>query len=176
MPGKTGKTFLTNLVQFFLKVHHKRILAVALPAIATGFLYVEQTAYSALKIPIPVYSVSLWNRDGISQLARQLMGTALFTFIWYEFGMTHRYNPQAVNQSLKHILRATPTFWEILVWFIVDFWQIPHKMERDLKVLMNVSKITPFGSIQTLGLPEYMHLESMRNDPNVNYATLGLRS
>uniref|UniRef100_A0A2N9GSG7 ATP-dependent DNA helicase n=1 Tax=Fagus sylvatica TaxID=28930 RepID=A0A2N9GSG7_FAGSY len=105
--GGTGKTYLWKTLISCLRSQGQIVLAMASSGIAALLLPGGRTAHSRLQIPIIVTEESTC---GIKQgtHAAELM-TKVSLIIWDEAPMAHRYCFEAVDRSLRDILRFTNT-------------------------------------------------------------------
>jgi hypothetical protein len=112
-PGGTGKTFVENLLLAYVRCHGQIALAVASSGIAALLLDGGRTSHSRFKIPIDIHSESQCAIPAQSQLAELLRMTKLI--VWDEAPAQHRYCAQAVDRTLKDILKNTHPFGNITV-------------------------------------------------------------
>ena len=103
--GGTGKTYLWKTLIAYLRSQGKIVLAVASFGIAALLLLGGRTAHSRFQIPIIVIEESTY---GIKQgtHAAELM-TKVSLIIWDEALMAHRNCFEAVDHSLRDLLRFT---------------------------------------------------------------------
>ncbi|CAB5127091.1 unnamed protein product [Rhizophagus irregularis] len=100
-PGGTGKT---NTLLEKVRSNGDIALAVASSGIAALLLPGDQTAHSCFKIPINIYEDSTCSIKHNSDLASLLQIAKLI--IWDEAPMTHRYAFEAVDKTLKDLMKA----------------------------------------------------------------------
>jgi hypothetical protein len=101
--GGTGKTYLWRTLICRLRSEGKIVIAVASSGIAALLLPGGRTAHSRFQIPINVTDSSTCGIKQGSQLANLMARTDLI--IWDEAPMTHRNCFEAVDRSLRDILR-----------------------------------------------------------------------
>ena len=113
--GGTGKTFIENLLLAYVRSRGDIALAVASSGIADLLLDGGRTSHSRFRIPIEIHSESQCTIPAQSHLAELLRITKLI--IWDEAPAQHRHCAQAVDRSLKDILKNAEPFGGITVVF-----------------------------------------------------------
>ncbi|XP_015057654.1 uncharacterized protein LOC107003921 [Solanum pennellii] len=101
--GGTGKTFLWNTIISKIRSESKIVLPVATSGIAALLLPNGRTAHSRFHIPLDVTPESTCDIKQGSQLAELLKKTCLI--IWDEAPMANKYCLEALDKSLRDILR-----------------------------------------------------------------------
>jgi len=114
-PGGTGKTFVENLLVAYVRSQGDLTLAVALSGIAALLLKGGRTSHSRFKIPIEIHSENQCTIPAQSHLAELLQMTKLI--VWNEASAQHRHCAQAVDTTLKDILKNAEPFSGITVVF-----------------------------------------------------------
>ncbi|KAH9668825.1 ATP-dependent DNA helicase [Citrus sinensis] len=102
--GGTGKTFLWNTIIAKLRSHSKIVLPVATSGIAALLLPNGRTAHSRFHIPLDVTAESTCEIRQGTLLAGLLMKTSLI--IWDEAPMAHKFCFEALDKTLRDILRT----------------------------------------------------------------------
>ncbi|KAK9203752.1 hypothetical protein WN943_014008 [Citrus x changshan-huyou] len=102
--GGTGKTFLWNTIIAKLRSHSKIVLPVATSGIAALLLPNGRTAHSRFHIPLDVTVESTCEIRQGTLLAGLLMKTSLI--IWDEEPMAHKFCFEALDRTLRDILRT----------------------------------------------------------------------
>ncbi|KAL2985527.1 hypothetical protein AAZX31_12G156900 [Glycine max] len=100
----TGKTFIWKALASSLRADNKFIIMVASSGIASLLLLGGRTTHSKFKIPIPIFEDSTCNIHQGTQLAELLNEASLI--IWDEAPMAHKFCFEALDQSLRHIIKA----------------------------------------------------------------------
>lgn len=103
--GGTGKTFLWKAITTKLRSEGKIVLAVASSGIAALLLQGVRTAHSRFHIPLKITNESTCNIKQGTFLAELIKKTSLV--IWDEAPMTHKHCFEALDKSLRDILRFT---------------------------------------------------------------------
>ena len=103
--GGTGKTYLWKTIICRLRSEGKIVIAIASSGIAALLLPGGRTAHSRFQIPIIVTESSTCGIKQGSQIAELILKASLI--IWDEAPMTHRNCFEAVDRSLRDILRFT---------------------------------------------------------------------
>ena len=103
-PGGTGKTFLYKVLLDKVRADGNIALAVASSGIAALLLSGGRTAHSRFKIPINLHEDSTCSISYRSDLASLLQQAHLI--IWDEASMMHRYAFQAVDRTLRDLMKA----------------------------------------------------------------------
>ena len=101
--GGTGKTYIWKAVTTRLRSEGKIVLAVASSGIAALLLQGGKTAHSAFKIPLNLTDESTCYIAQGSPVADLLVKTSLI--LWDEAPMAHRNCFEALDKSLRDILR-----------------------------------------------------------------------
>ncbi|XP_074266034.1 uncharacterized protein LOC141588493 [Silene latifolia] len=127
--GGTGKTFIWRTLCAALRSRGQIVLPVASSGIASTLLPGGMTAHSRLSIPLNAVENSTCPRiKPGSDLTELLIRTKLI--IWDEAPMTHRYAFEAVDRSLRDVMRfsndgdVNQSFGGKVVVFGGDFRQI----------------------------------------------------
>ncbi|XP_047953329.1 uncharacterized protein LOC125199313, partial [Salvia hispanica] len=126
--GGTGKTFLWKSLSAAIRSKGEIVLNVASSGIASLLLPGGRTAHSRFKIPINPNEDSTCNINQGSELALLIQRAKLI--IWDEAPMTHKYCIEALDKSLRDIMRnVTESSMELpfggkTVVFCGDFRQI----------------------------------------------------
>ncbi|KAH9722014.1 ATP-dependent DNA helicase [Citrus sinensis] len=102
--GGTGKTFLWNTIIAKLRSHSKIVLPVATSGIAALLLPNGRTTHSRFHIPLDVTVESTCEIRQGTLLAGLLMKTSLI--IWDEEPMAHKFCFEALDRTLRDILRT----------------------------------------------------------------------
>ncbi|XP_024039627.1 uncharacterized protein LOC18040843 [Citrus clementina] len=102
--GGTGKIFLWNTIIAKLRSHSKIVLPVATSGIAALLLPNGRTAHSRFHIPLDVTVESTCEIRQGTLLAGLLMKTSLI--IWDEAPMAHKFCFEALDKTLRDILRT----------------------------------------------------------------------
>jgi len=124
--GGTGKTFMWSTLSSALRSQGKIVLTVASSGIASLLLPGGRTAHSKFRIPIPILENSICNIEQGSDVAQLLRVAHLI--IWDEAPMAHKFCFEALDRTLKDIMKDDPTcnsvFGGKVVVFGGDFRQI----------------------------------------------------
>lgn len=124
--GGTGKTYMWKTLASALRAKKKIVLTVASSGLASLLLPGGQTAHSKFRIPVPTLDNSVCNIHQGSELAKLLKQTSLI--IWDEAPMAHRYCFEALDKTLRDIMRITDEvdiiFGGKVIVFGGDFRQI----------------------------------------------------
>jgi hypothetical protein len=121
-PGGTDKSFVFNTLIGHLEALDKRLIVVASSGIAALILHKGRTAHSEFKIPILIYSHSTCAITLRSALAEKIRLAHLI--IWDEAPMQHRHVFEAVDRTLRDIMRVEAPFGGKVVVFGGDFRQV----------------------------------------------------
>jgi len=127
-PGGTGKSFLNTQVLNYIRSKSKIALAVASSGIAALLLPGGRTAHSRLKIPIKLTATSTLNLPLQSVHADLIKKAEII--LWDEAPMTHRHAYEALDRSLRDVMKTTdPALEQVpfggkLICFGGDFRQI----------------------------------------------------
>ncbi|CAL1413273.1 unnamed protein product [Linum trigynum] len=163
--GGTGKTFLWQVLCLKLRSEKKIVLCVASSGIAALLMAGGRTAHSRFFIPIDCDSTSTCHIDQGSELAQLLQKTSLI--IWDEACMSHKHNIEAVDRTLRDILRikdrrsAERTFGGLTVVFGGDFRQtlpVVPKGTRNQILNASIKKSYIWEHIIVLKLTQNMRL------------------
>ena len=100
----TGKTFIWKTLASSLRANNKIVIMVASSGIASLLLPRGRTAHSKFKIPVPIFEDSTCNIHQGSQLVELLNQTSLI--IWDEAPMAHKFCFEALDQSLRDIIKG----------------------------------------------------------------------
>ncbi|XP_027174563.1 uncharacterized protein LOC113774200 [Coffea eugenioides] len=103
--GGIGKTYLWRTLIARVRSQRKIVLSVASSGIATILLLGGRTAHSHFKIPINLDKSSSCSINKNFDLAKLIRETSLI--IWDETPMTHRHGFEAVDRTLKDILKLS---------------------------------------------------------------------
>lgn len=165
--GGTGKTFLWKTLSNSLRSKGKIVLNVASSGIASLLLSGGRTAHSRFLIPINVNEDSFCSIQQNSPLAELLKLTSLI--IWDEAPMIHRHCFEALDRSLRDIMRSTTPdsedrfFGGKVVVFGGDFRQIlpviPKGSRQDI-VNASLNSSYLWDHIQVLNLTVNMRLQT----------------
>ncbi|CAL1414210.1 unnamed protein product [Linum trigynum] len=101
--GGTGKTFLWKVICLKLRSEMKIVLCVASSGIAALLMDGGRTAHSRFHIPVDLDGRSTCHIDQESELAELIQRASLI--IWDEVVMSHKHAVEAVDRSLRDILR-----------------------------------------------------------------------
>ncbi|CAL1408060.1 unnamed protein product [Linum trigynum] len=125
--GGTGKTFLWQVICMKLRSENKVVLCVASSGIAALLMEGGRTAHSRFRIPVDLDAKSTCNIQQGSDLAELIQRASLV--IWDEVVMSHKHCVEAVDKSLRDILRPrfqnseTKPFGGLTMVFGGDFRQ-----------------------------------------------------
>jgi hypothetical protein len=169
--GGTGKTYLWRTLICRLRSEGKIVIAVASSGIAALLLPGGRTAHSRFQIPINVTDSSTCGIKQGSQLANLMARTDLI--IWDEAPMTHRNCFEAVDRSLRDILRFSDPqseekpFGGKTIVLVGDFRQIlpivsKGRREEIIEASINRSSLWKYCTIFTL--TKNMRLEQNSDD------------
>ncbi|XP_025611625.1 uncharacterized protein [Arachis hypogaea] len=106
--GGTGKTFIWNTLSAYLRCGGNIVLNVASSGIASLLLPNGPTAHSRFKIPLSINEDSICNIKPGTPLCKLICKAKLI--IWDEAPMLSKYCYEALDKSLKDILRFQPSF------------------------------------------------------------------
>ncbi|KAM6543032.1 hypothetical protein CsatB_007479 [Cannabis sativa] len=157
--GGTGKTFLWNTLITKLRSESKIVLPVATSGIAALLLPNGRTTHSRFHIPLEVSAESTCEIRHDTLLSELLMKTSLI--IWDEAPMANKYCFEALDKSLRDILRTryenstTKPFGGLTIVCGGDFRQIfpvvPKGTRADIAdASLNSSYLWPFFKIYEL--------------------------
>jgi len=110
--GGTGKAYIWRTLASSLRAKNQIVIMVASSGIASLLLPGGRTAHSKFKIPVPIFEDLTCNILQGSQLAELLNQTNLI--IWDEAPMAHKFCFQALDQSLRDIIKekkSESNFW-----------------------------------------------------------------
>ncbi|XP_071728100.1 ATP-dependent DNA helicase PIF1-like [Rutidosis leptorrhynchoides] len=165
--GGTGKTFLWKTLSTAIRSKGKIVLNVASSGIASLLLSGGRTAHSRFVIPINVNEDSVCSIDVTSQLA-DLMRQS-FLIIWDEAPMIHKHCFEALDRSLRDIMRhmlpenEDKVFGGKVVVFGGDFRQIlpviPKGSRQDI-VNASLNSSYLWSHIKVLKLTVNMRLQT----------------
>ncbi|CAA7054895.1 unnamed protein product [Microthlaspi erraticum] len=169
--GGTGKTFLWKALSTYIRSMGEIVLNVASSGMAALLLDGGRTAHSRFSIPIQVNEISSCNFTTNSELAQLLLKAKLI--IWDEAPMLHKHCFEAVDRSLKSVLRAAKSpnynrpFGGKAIVFGGDFRQvlpvIP-KGNREQIVQASLTSFVLWRSCKVLSLTKNMRL-TVDSDP-----------
>ncbi|KAG4980637.1 hypothetical protein JHK82_033883 [Glycine max] len=100
----TGKTFIWKTLADSLRADNKIVIMVASSSIASLLLPGGRTTHSKFKIPVPIFEDSTCNIHQGTQLAELLNEASLI--IWDEVPMAHKFYFEALDQSLRDVIKA----------------------------------------------------------------------
>ncbi|XP_054714667.1 uncharacterized protein LOC129224264 [Uloborus diversus] len=122
-PGRTGKTFLLNLLLSKVRSNKGIALATASSGIAATLLEGGKTAHSAFRLPLNLnYSENpTCNIKKQSNLAKVLRDCKLI--IWDESTMAHKAGFEALNATLKDLRNSEEVTGGVTVLLAGDFRQ-----------------------------------------------------
>ncbi|XP_073266985.1 uncharacterized protein [Populus alba] len=120
--GGTGKTFLWHTIINRVRSEGSIVLAVASSGIASLLLPGGRTAHSRFKIPLEVNESSTCEIKHNTHLSRLLEMTSLI--VWDEAPMNNRFCFEALDKSLRDVLRLNNPFGGKSVLLGGDFRQI----------------------------------------------------
>ena len=161
----TGKTYIWRTLASSLRVNNHIVIMVASSGITSLLLPGGRTAHSKFKIPVPIFEDSTCNMLQGTQLVELLNQTKLI--IWDEASMAHKFCFEALDQSLKDIIKETKNpnqiFGGKVIVFGGDFQQIlpviPRWSSSDIvNATINSSYLCP--SCQILSLTKNMRLQA----------------
>ena len=170
--GGTGKTFLWKAVTTKLRSEGKIVLAVASSGIAALLLQGGRTAHSRFHIPLKITNESTCNIKQGTFLAELIKKTSLI--IWDEAPMTHKHCFEALDKSLRDILRFTnedaehSPFGGMTVVLGGDFRQILPvipKGKREHIISASIKRSYLWKNFEEYRLKENMRLNSSEGSP-----------
>jgi len=177
-PGGTGKTFLYKQVLNYIRSKKKIALAVASSGIAALLLPGGRTAHSRLKIPIKLHSSSTLNLPLQSENAKLIQMAEII--LWDEAPMTHRHAYEALDRTLRDIMKVVDPAYEHqvfggkIVCFGGDFRQILPVVKKGLKadtIAASLNKSYLWPSIKVLRLSINERVKRYGNDiESTNFA------
>ena len=177
-PAGTGKTFLYSLILSMVRSNRHIALAVAGSGIAALLLQGGRTAHSRFKIPVPTHEDSVCSVNHRSPTAHLLIQAKII--VWDEAPMTHRHVFEAVDRTLKDLMKTVDPenehrpFGGKLMVFGGDFRQIPPvikqgRREETVGACLKRSSLWPH--IQHLRLSANMRLLRNANAPDIEEQT-----
>ncbi|XP_061349748.1 uncharacterized protein LOC133294987 [Gastrolobium bilobum] len=165
--GGTGKTFIWNTLSASIRSKAGIVLNVASSGIASLLLPGGRTAHSRFRIPIQINEDSMCNIRPKSTIAELLSKTKLI--IWDEAPMVHRFCFEALDRTLRDVLRISDTscvdmpFGGKVVVLGGDFRQIlpviPHGSRQDI-VHATINSSHLWSHCHLLTLTKNMRLNS----------------
>ncbi|XP_071913934.1 ATP-dependent DNA helicase PIF1-like [Coffea arabica] len=167
--GGTGKTYLWRTLITRVRSQRKIVLSVASSGIAAIFLPGGRTAHSRFKIPINLDESSSCLINTNSNLAKLIRETSLI--IWDEAPMAHRHGFEAVDRTLKNILKLSENasedciFGGKLVVLGGNFRQIlpiVSKGGREATVSVTIKESTIWDHCKVLHLKINMRVMNLR--------------
>lgn len=120
-PGGCGKTYLYNGLAAQLLSKNRQVVCVAASAIAASLLIGGNTAHAFFKIPLNASKNSTCNIGINTLLAQKIRETQCF--IWDEAPMSDKYAIEAVDKTLRDLLRNNEPFGGKVFIFGGDFRQ-----------------------------------------------------
>ncbi|KAK1423926.1 hypothetical protein QVD17_19237 [Tagetes erecta] len=172
--GGTGKTFLWKTFSAALRSQGQIVLNVASSGIASLLLDGGRTAHSRFIIPINVTEDSICSIEPNSELGDLISKTRLI--IWDEAPMTHKHCFEALDRTMRDILRSkqhdneTKPFGGKIVLFGGDFRQILPvipKGTRSMIVNSSLNSSYLWKHCQVLKLTENMRLRVGNNNTDL---------
>lgn len=163
--GGTGKTFVWKTLSAAIRRRRDIVLNVASSGIAALLLPGGRTAHSRFAIPININEDSTCCINIESDLAGLIRKTKLI--IWDEAPMVNKHCFEALDRTLKDIMRSSKPFGGIVVVFGGDFRQILPVIPRGTRSeIVNASLRYSYiwYDIQVLKLTENMRLRVGNND------------
>uniref|UniRef100_A0A453HZ89 ATP-dependent DNA helicase n=1 Tax=Aegilops tauschii subsp. strangulata TaxID=200361 RepID=A0A453HZ89_AEGTS len=170
--GGTGKTFLWKAVTTKLRSEGKIVLAVASSDIAALLLQGGRIAHSRFHIPLKITNESTCNIKQGTFLAELIKKTSLI--IWDEAPMTHKHCSEALDKSLRDMLRFTNEvaehrpFGGMTVVLGGDFRQILPvipKGKREHIISASIKRSYLWKNFEEYRLTENMRLNSFEGSP-----------
>ncbi|GJV79230.1 ATP-dependent DNA helicase PIF1-like protein [Tanacetum coccineum] len=163
--GGTGKTFVWKTLSAAIRRRRDIVLNVASSRIAALLLPGGRTTHSRFAILINVNEDSTCFINIESDLARLIRKTKLI--IWDEAPMVNKHCFEALDRTLKDIMRSSNPFGGIVVVFRGDFRQIlPVILRGTRSEIVNASLRCSYiwDDIQVLKLTENMRLRVGNNN------------
>jgi len=119
--GGTDKTFLISLILASICAQNQIALAVASSKIAATMLEGEQTAHSALKLPLNLQTINepTCNIAKKSAMAKVLQNCKII--IWDECTMAHKRVLEALDRTLKDLRNNQDLFGGTTILLTSDF-------------------------------------------------------
>nr|CAD1820584.1 unnamed protein product [Ananas comosus var. bracteatus] len=172
--GGTGKTFIWRTLSAAIRSKGQIVLNVASSGIASLLLPGGRTAHSRFGIPLAITEESTCNIKQGSDLAELLIHTKLI--IWDEAPMAHRFCFEALDRTLRDILRfSNPSsceqpFGGKVVVFGGDFRQIlpiiPKGTRQDI-IFATINSSYLWSFVKILTLTKNMRLETGSSNYNL---------
>ena len=172
--GGTGKTFIWRSLSAGIRCKGGIVLTVASSGIASLLLPGGRTAHSRFAIPINIYEDSMCNIKPRSSLA-ELIGKAEL-IIWDEAPMTNKHCFEALDRSLRDVLRNSSSSSSLLpfarkvIVFGGDFRQIlpilPKGTRNDI-VSASLNSSYLWAHCKVLRLTRNMRLQGGRTESDM---------
>ncbi|XP_020090993.1 uncharacterized protein LOC109712000 isoform X3 [Ananas comosus] len=172
--GGTGKTFIWRTLSAAIRSKGQIVLNVASSGIASLLLPGGRTAHSRFGIPLAITEESTCNIKQGSDLAELLIHTKLI--IWDEAPMAHRFCFEALDRTLRDILRFSNSssceqpFGGKVVVFGGDFRQIlpviPKGTRQDI-IFATINSSYLWSFVKVLTLTKNMRLETGSSNYNL---------
>ena len=174
--GGTGKTFIWRTLTTSLRANNQIVIIVASSDIASLLLPDGRTTHSKFKISVPIYENSTCNIHQGSELTELLNQTSLI--IWDEAPMAHKFCFEALDQSLRDIIKTKPSSNQIfggkVIVFGGDFRQIlpviPRGSRSDI-VNATINSSYLWDCCQVLRLTKNMRLQNNEQSPDEQETT-----
>ncbi|XP_038721985.1 ATP-dependent DNA helicase PIF1-like [Tripterygium wilfordii] len=173
--GGTGKTFIWKTLSAALRSKGEIVLTVASSGIASLLIPGGRTAHSRFGIPLNINEDSCCNIRQESQLAQLICKSKLI--IWDEAPMTNKYSFEALDKTLRDVLRFTnpksfqQPFGGKVVVFGGDFRQIlpvvPKGTRQDI-VFATINSSYLWKFCKVLRLTKNMRLHKSCQDSALN--------
>jgi ATP-dependent DNA helicase PIF1 len=126
--GGAGKTFLYGCLLSKLRGQGDLAIAVASSGIAALLLEGGRTVHSRFKVPLNIHADSTCKMERGSQLAEFIERAALI--VWDEAPMMHKHAFEAVDRTLRDIMRVDEVFGGKIVVMGGDFRQVLPVIKR----------------------------------------------
>jgi hypothetical protein len=130
-PGGAGKTFVGNALLAHVRSKGHIALPVAISGVAALLYDGGRTAHSRFGIPIKITAYSTCNITRRSEAGQLLREAKLI--LWDEASMTHRYCPEALDRTLRDLMKVDQPFGGKVVIFLGDFRQVLAVVKRGSK-------------------------------------------
>uniref|UniRef100_A0A0D3D4V3 ATP-dependent DNA helicase n=1 Tax=Brassica oleracea var. oleracea TaxID=109376 RepID=A0A0D3D4V3_BRAOL len=169
--GGTGKTFLWKTLSTYIRSVGDIVLNVASSGMAALLLDGGRTAHSRFSIPLQLNESSTCSFTTNSEIAELLLKAKLI--IWDEAPMLHKHCFEALDRSLKDVLRAAKapnynrSFGGKTIVFGRDFRQVLpviHRGSRQKIVQASLTSSVLWKSCKVLSLTKNMRL-TVDSDP-----------
>jgi hypothetical protein len=152
-PGGTGKTFLLNCIMEYFESQSESVIAVASTGVVALLMPKGQTAHSDFKIPVKISPEVYCNFTGKDKVGLCLFQTTLI--VWDKAAAMHRYAIEAVDRSLRDLMKVDLPFGGKTVIFSGDFCQTLPVVKsgvypRSEEATLKSSKLWSGVSISTL--------------------------